>query len=131
MRNLKTLAGVATMALVLNMGLAQAQDGANKTEKGAKGAGKAGRAGKGAQKGKRGGGMMQAQFKRMEGVLGKPLTEEQKTAITEAQKTYQESVAKALGMTVEEWNAKQKEFRQNQQKNNPNAGGNAQAKPAP
>lgn len=66
-------------------------------------------------------GPLAMQVKRVETVFGKPLTEEQKTAIETAFKTYQESVAKSLGLTMDEWIAKQKEFN----KNNP--GG----KPAP
>ena len=111
MKTLKALALVAGMTMVVNAATVQAQDGAKKGNK----------EGKGARKGQRGG-QMQAQFKRIEDVLGKPLTQEQKTAITEAQKTYQESLAKAVGMTVAEWNAKQKEFRE---KNRANGGANA------
>ena len=106
MKQLKTLAAVAALALALNAGLALAADDGNK--------GAETKAGKGAGKGKKGpkaGAGMQGQFKRIEDVLGKPLTEEQKTAITDAQKVMQESVAKALGLTPEEWQAKQKEYR--------------------
>ena len=53
------------------------------------------------------------QMKRIETVLGKPLTDEQKTAIGDAFKTYQETVAKSLGLTLDEWIAKQKEFAKN------------------
>ena len=44
-------------------------------------------------------------------VLGKPLTAEQKTALDEANKSYGESVAKAVGMTVPELKAKIAEYR--------------------
>ncbi|RYG58035.1 hypothetical protein EON80_27550 [bacterium] len=57
----------------------------------------------------------------VEKVNGKPLTEEQKTAVAEAAKTYHESVAKALGITVKELEAKAKEFRKAQRTNKPAA----------
>ena len=122
MKQWKTVAGATLLALTLSATLASAQggvDGGGKQGKGAKGAGKAGK--------KQGGqaAMMGQQFKRIEDVLGKPLTDEQKTAITESFKTYQESVAKTVGMTLDEWNAKQKEYRANQRK-----GGKAANKPA-
>jgi len=107
MKQWKTVAGATVLALAISVGspMAQAAGGDKGTGKGAgKGAGKG-------QKGQRGG-MMQQQFKRIEDVLGKPLTDEQKTAITDSFKTYQESVAKTLGMTLDEWTAKQKEYRE-------------------
>jgi hypothetical protein len=54
------------------------------------------------------------QIKRIEQVLGTPLTAEQKTAVQEATKSYNEALAKAVGLTLDEWNAKQKAFREKQ-----------------
>ena len=54
------------------------------------------------------------QIKRMEQVLGAPLTDDQKKAVQEATKSYNESLAKAVGLTLDEWNAKQKAFREKQ-----------------
>ncbi len=54
------------------------------------------------------------QIKRIEQVLGTPLTDDQKKAVQEATKAYNESLAKAVGLTLEEWNAKQKAFREKQ-----------------
>lgn len=54
------------------------------------------------------------QIKRMEQVLGAPLTDTQKEAVREATKSYNESLAKAVGLTLDEWNAKQKAFREKQ-----------------
>lgn len=70
----------------------------------------------GDKKGKRGAqnGPAMAQIKRMEQVLGAPLTDTQKEAVREATKSYNEALAKAVGLTVEEWNAKQKAFREKQ-----------------
>jgi hypothetical protein len=50
----------------------------------------------------------------LEKVIGKPLTAEQKTAIADAAKTYQESVAKAVGLTPEELALQTKEYRKAQ-----------------
>lgn len=78
-----------------------------------------------AGKGKRGKGKRAARAAQviapqmLEKVLGKPLTEDQKKAIDEAAIAYNEAVAKALGITVDELKAKVQEHR----KNNPARGG--------
>lgn len=45
------------------------------------------------------------------GALGKPLTADQTKAVEDAQKTYVESVAKAVGLTPDELKAKVREYR--------------------
>ena len=59
----------------------------------------------------------------LEKILGKPLTDDQKKGVKDAADTYNESVAKALGMTIDELKAKAAEYR----KNNPGAGKGAGA----
>ncbi len=77
------------------------------------------KAGKAAGKGKRGEKMMAAISPMMLGkVLGKTLTDEQATAVKDANKAYAESVAKAVGLTAAELQAKIAEYR----KANPGAG---------
>jgi hypothetical protein len=71
----------------------------------------------GDKKGKQGGkgaGPAAMQIRRIEQVLGTTLTDEQKTAVVDATKTYNEAIAKAVGLTLDDWNAKQKEFREKQ-----------------
>lgn len=69
-------------------------------------AAKAGRAGR------KGGQALPALTPRLlEQVLGKPLTDDQKKGVQEAQKTYLESVAKAVGLTPDELKAKVLEYR--------------------
>ena len=48
------------------------------------------------------------EIKRLEIALGQPLTEEQQQAVIAAQKAYQESLAKAVGLTLEELEAKER-----------------------
>lgn len=73
----------------------------------AKGAGKAGKVGKGANKRP-----MQAMTPMMLGkVLGTPLTDEQATAVKDANKAYEEAIAKAVGLTVEDLKAKVTAYR--------------------
>lgn len=61
-------------------------------------------------------------------VLGKPLTEEQTQAVKDANKAYEESIAKVAGLTAEELKAKIVEYR----KANPARGaGGAGKKAAP
>jgi hypothetical protein len=55
----------------------------------------------------------------LEKILGKPLTDEQKKGIADAANAYNESVAKALGLTIDELKAKVQEYR----KNNPGRAG--------
>ena len=83
----------------------------------AKGDKKAGKAGRAANKRP-----MQAMTPMMLGkVLGTPLTDEQATAVKDANKAYEESIAKAVGLTVEELKAKMVAFR----KANPGGKGGA------
>jgi hypothetical protein len=64
--------------------------------------------------GKRGGrGPQVIPAQMLEKILGKPLTDDQKKGVKEAADTYNESVAKALGMTVDELKAKAQEYRKN------------------
>ncbi len=49
----------------------------------------------------------------LEKVLGKPLTDDQKKGVKDAADAYNESVAKALGMTADELKAKLQEYRKN------------------
>lgn len=48
----------------------------------------------------------------LEKILGAPLTQQQKDDISAAQKTFKESVAKAVGLTTEQLDAKRKEYAQ-------------------
>ncbi|HVF11433.1 MAG TPA: hypothetical protein VNA16_11550 [Abditibacteriaceae bacterium] len=62
--------------------------------------------------GKQKGGPVVRQIKLLETALGAPLTEQQKADIRTAHETYQASVAKSLGLTADELQAKLKEARQ-------------------
>lgn len=50
----------------------------------------------------------------LEKILRAPLTPDQKAAVAEAAQAYQASIAKAVGLTTQELNAKAKEFRKAQ-----------------
>jgi hypothetical protein len=107
------IAGVTALALSVSGSQVIAQNDAKPGK-----AGKEGKAGKG-QRGQKGG-PAQMQIKRIEQVLGTTLTDDQKKAVEEATKSYNESLAKAVGLTLDEWNAKQKEFRAKQAANGAN-----------
>ncbi|MBV9866605.1 MAG: hypothetical protein JO316_14720 [Abitibacteriaceae bacterium] len=66
---------------------------------------KKGKKGKG---GKQGGG---APLKMLENALGRPLTDKEKQGVLDSYKTYQEGVAKSVGLTVPELQAKMKAYR--------------------
>jgi len=87
--------------------MAQAQPPAGGAAKGEKKA----REGKGQKKQQGGKRTPMLNAKVLAVVLGKPLTAEQEQAIADAAKTYNDSVAKAVGLTPDELAAKVKEYR--------------------
>ena len=97
MRHRKWIVGPALVAMALSVAGSAPTQAAG--EKGGKGV----RTGKKADAGAK-------EFKRLEAVLGAPLTAQQKQDIEAATQTYQESVAKAVGLTKEDLQAKQKVY---------------------
>ena len=89
---------------------AQPLDGVGKADNVEKRAAK--KKGKGKRAARPQGGPVMQQIKLLETALGAPLTEKQKADVGAAHKTYQESVAKAVGLTTDELQVKLKAARQ-------------------
>ncbi|MDQ3814215.1 MAG: hypothetical protein M3347_09730 [Armatimonadota bacterium] len=121
MKHQKWIVGPAALALALGTsGLAMAAPdaGGGTTPKAGKRANRAGR-------NKRAAAQTVLTPKMLENVLGRTLTEAEKTAIGDAVKAYHESVAKAVGLTTDELQAKIKEYRAAQRAKGGKAGGGA------
>ncbi len=107
----KWMIGTA-LAVVLGAGnLMSAQAATSKTDGkvllAAKGDKKAGKGKKGNAR------VMLLQPQMLEKIIGKPLTDDQKKGVKDAADAYNEAVAKALGMTLDELKAKAMEYRKN------------------
>jgi len=132
MKHQKWMLGPAAVAFVLGTTgvtmAAPAAGGDTTPAAGKQGRGKrAGRAGQRANQGARGVTILNPQL--LEKVLGKPLTEEQRKGVQDAATAYQESVAKAVGLTADELRTKVRAYRATQ-RGTGKAGGAANKAPA-